>query len=162
MAKKQTFGDKASKFVCPLIWVALRRSNLDNSAEAKGFSAAICNVPRTSAKPKTGKRNCDAEIPDARATTNSWFLVIRKNAIILPNKTANGNACCPRKGSFNKDIFRTRPIPTSSRDDASRSSSMISNKNIRLRNTANTDINILENFGRYKKTEPSTLRYIYP
>ena len=31
-------------------------------------------------------------------------------------------------------------MPTSSRDDARRSSSMISNKNIRLRNTANTDI----------------------
>ncbi len=63
-------------------------------AEAIGLNTATIMMPITSAIATAGARNCHTETPAARATTSSLLRVIRQNAIMPPNRMANGMICC--------------------------------------------------------------------
>ena len=51
------------------------------------------NTPMRSITASGGVRNCQTDTPAARATTNSILRDKFRNAIIEPNRTANGRAC---------------------------------------------------------------------
>ena len=61
------------------------------------------NTPMRTITASGGVRNCQTDSPAARATTNSILRDKFRNAIIDPNRTANGNACSATVGVRRND-----------------------------------------------------------
>ena len=62
--------------------------------EAIGLKTVTSSTPMRNAPESGGARNCQAEMPAARATTSSLLRVRRQNAIIVPKRIAKGMTCC--------------------------------------------------------------------
>ena len=61
------------------------------------------NTPMRVITASGGVRNCQTDSPAARATTNSILRDKFRNAIIDPNRTANGSACSATVGVRRND-----------------------------------------------------------
>ena len=61
------------------------------------------NTPMSTITASGGVRNCQTDSPAARATTSSILRDKFRNAIIDPNRTANGKACSATVGVRRND-----------------------------------------------------------
>ena len=85
-----------------------------------------------------GTRNCQTEIPDARATSSSSLRVRLRNTAIEPNRTQNGSTCSLTAGVRSKDRKATRAVVTPAMLPVRRNSSTKSITKTRLKIVANT------------------------
>ena len=83
-------------------------------AAPSGLIAVTKKTPRNAAVRITGVRNCQIEIPEARATTSSLVRVSRQNVYMAPNRTANGTIFSMAWGSFSSASRSTRANVTAS------------------------------------------------
>ena len=101
-----------------------------------GLIAPVPAAPNSRANSTGMARNCQAEIPAARATTSSEERDSRQNAKIPPSSTAKGRICSSVHGTRNSSISTMMPKLAAGAVADSRSSSRKSNRLTRAERAA--------------------------